>query len=174
MFRILLLSLMALLTACSQAPVSFDYDPSAYLKTLKTYAISTTAGAGGYQSLDNSRIEAALRKSLAGRQLQEVAADKAEFLLAYRVEQERKLDDSGVSFGIGLGTGNVGLGVGTGTKPREKVEGKLVVDVIDPAKKQVVWSAKANRNLTDSMGPAERDQLINTLVSAMFASFPPQ
>lgn len=174
MFRLLLLSLIALLPACSQAPVSFDYDPSAYLKTLKTYAISTAPGASSYQSLDSTRIESALRQTLAARQLQEVAADKADFLLAYRMEQERKLDDSGVSFGFGIGTGNVGMGVGTGTKPREKVEGKLVVDVIDPAKKQVVWSAKANRNLTDAMGPAQRDELINTLVSAMFENFPPK
>lgn len=85
-----------------------------------------------------------------------------------------KIDDSGVSFGFGVGSGNLGMGVGTGTQLREVVEGKLVVDIIDPGKKQVVWSARANRNLNDSMSPGERDELIKTLVAAMFESFPPQ
>lgn len=173
MHRYLLLPLILFVFACAQAPVSFDYESSAYLKTLKTYSLLAPGGSSSYQSLDNNRIEAALRKALSGRHLQEVAANKADFLVSYRLEQDRMIDDSGVSFGFGLGSGNMGMGVGTGTQIREVVEGKLVVDVIDPIKKQVVWSARANRNLKDAMSPAKRDALINTLVTAMFESFPP-
>jgi len=175
-----LLSLLLLfLTACAQDPVSFDYDQGAYLKTLKTYAISAPTSDGGFQSLDNSRIEAALRTALSGRQMQEVPADKAEFLVSYRVEPDRQLDRSGVSFGFGVssgggGMGGIGVGASTGPKAREVMEGKLVVDVIDPRKKQVVWSARANENLTDSMSSAKRDELIGFLVNAMFERFPPQ
>ncbi|NPU91143.1 MAG: DUF4136 domain-containing protein [Gammaproteobacteria bacterium] len=175
-----LLSLLLFLTACTQAPVSFDYDQSAYLKTLKTYAISAPASTnGGFQSLDNNRIETALRSALAGRQMQEVPADKADFLVSYRVEADRQLDTSGVSFGFGVsggggGMGGIGVGASTGPKAKEVVEGKLVVDVIDPQKKQVVWSARANENLTDSMNSAKRDKLIGFLVTTMFEGFPPQ
>ena len=174
-----LLSVLLLLTACAQDPVSFDYDQSAYLKTLKTYAISAPTTDGGFLSLDNSRIETALRSALAARQMQEVPADKADFLVSYRVEPDRQLDTSGVSFGFGVssgggGMGGVGVGASTGPKAREVVEGKLVVDVVDPRKKQVVWSARANENLTDSMNAAKRDKLISFLVTTMFERFPPQ
>lgn len=170
------LSLVLWLAACAGQPVTIDYDQAAYLKTLKTYAISPPAAAasGGFQSLDNSRIEAALRRTLAARQMQEVPADKAEFLLSYRVEPDRKLDNSGVSFGFGVGSGGLGVGASTSPPAREVVEGKLVVDVIDPAKKQVVWSARANENLKDSMNSAKRDELIGFLVNSMFERFPPQ
>lgn len=173
MFRLLLLVLAVLLPACSSSPVSIDYDPAAYLKTVRTYALAPPAADAAYPSLDQTRIKAAVRATLARRSVQEVAADQADVLVAFRVEQDRKRDESGVSFGLGIGSGNVGLGVGTGTPVRERVEGKLVVEVIDPVKKQVVWSATANRNLTPTMNPAERDALIGTLVSAMFERFPP-
>jgi hypothetical protein len=176
--RLLLLPLFILtllFTACAQEPVSVDYDQGAYLKTLKNYAISPPAqGAGGFQSLDNSRIEAALRTALTSRQMKEVPADKAEFLVSYRVEQDRQLDNSGVSFGFGVGSGGLGVGASTSPPTREVIEGKLIVDVIDPQKKQVVWSARANENLKESMSPAKRDELINFLVSSMFERFPPQ
>lgn len=174
MRHFLLLPLILLLFACTQAPVSFDYESSAHLKTMKTYSLLSPGDSPAFKSLDNNRIEAALRRTLNGRQLQEVAKEQANFLVSYRVEQDRKIDDSGVSFGFGVGSGNLGMGVGTGTQLREVVEGKLVVDIIDPDKKQVVWSARANRNLNDSMSPGERDELIKTLVAAMFESFPPQ
>lgn len=175
MSRFLLLVWVVLVSACAQAPVSFDYDPAAYLKGLKTYALSPPPGGGAqYQSLDGNRIEAAMRSALTARQLQEVPADKADFLLSYRIEQERTLDQSGFSFGFGVGSGGLGLGASTRPAAQEKIEGKLVVDAIDPAKNQVIWSAKSNRNLTDSMGPGKRDELINTLIEAMFKDFPPQ
>ena len=175
MSRLLLLGLVLLLGACAQSPVSIDYDPSAYLRGLKTYAI-TPPGQGGaqnIQSLDNSRIEAALRGVLNSRSYKEVAADKADFWVNFRVQPQHRIQESGVSYGFGFGTGNVGVGVSTGPKAKEIVEGQLVVELVDPAKKQVIWSAKANRLLKDSMSPMERDNLINSLVAAMFERFPP-
>ena len=178
MHRILLLPILSfimLLAACSQQPVTIDYDQGAYLKTLKTYAISPpTQTSGGFQSLDNNRIETSIRAALASKQMQEVPADKAEFLVSYRVEPERKLDNSGVSFGFGVGSGGMGVGASTSPPAKEVVEGKLVVEVVDPAKKQVVWSARANENLTDSMSSGKRGELIGFLVTSMFERFPPQ
>ena len=175
MLRYCFLALILMLGACAQDPVSFDYDPAAYLRGLKSYAITQPPAAPGsqYQSLDANRIEAALRTTLNGHGFQEVPADKADFWLNYRVERQHKLQESGVSYGFGFGTGNLGVGVSTGPQAKEIVEGKLVVDVVDPAKKQVIWSAKANRFLKDSMSALDREQLINSLVAAMFQNFPP-
>ena len=171
--RYLLVLITAVMTACAQAPVAFDYDASAKMPAVKSFALVPPNGPQ-YQSLDNNRIEAALRKQLGARNLQEVAKDQADIWVAYRVEQERKLEESGVSFGVGFGTGNVGLGVGTGPKAKEIIEGMLIVDAVDPQRQQVVWTARAQRYLRDSMQPEQRDELINTLVSAMLVNFPPQ
>ena len=165
---------LLLLSACAQAPVSFDYDTAAQMPAVKSFALTEPPSGAQFQSIDNQRIEAALRRQMTAKGLKEVARDKADMLLAYRVEPERKLQESsGFSFGFGVASGNVGLGVSTGPKPKEIVEGRLVVDAVDPQRQQVVWTAKANRNLRDSMSPAQRDELINSLVAAMFIQFPP-
>lgn len=173
MLRSLVIFLLLSLTACAQKPVTLDYDPAANQMKMATYALSEPASGPQYQSLDNNRIAAALRKNLGARNLSEVARDQADIWVAYRVEQERKLEESGVSFGFGFGTGNVGMGVGTGPKAKEISEGRLVVDVVDPKRQQVVWTAKANRYLRDSMSPDQRGAVINEMVEAMMANFPP-
>lgn len=174
MLRIALLMLALVLGACASAPVSIDYDAARPVPPAKTYALVAPVAEAGvpFQSLDNNRIEAALRQQLGARKLQEVARDKADILLVYRVEQQRKLDDSGFSVGFGVGSGNLGLGMSTGPAAKEIREGVLVVDVVDPSVQQVVWSARANRYLQESMKPEQRSALINELVAAMLASFP--
>lgn len=172
MLRFALVLLVLVLGACASAPVSIDYDAARPVPPAQTYALVAQVGGAQFQSLDNNRIEAALRQQLGARKLQEVARDKADILLVYRVEQQRKLDDSGFSVGFGVGSGNLGLGMSTGPAAKEIREGVLVVDVVDPSVQQVVWSARANRYLQESMKPEQRSALINELVAAMFASFP--
>lgn len=170
----LLAFLVFMLAACAGAPVSWDHDPAAPLPALDSYALVEPPTGSQFQSLDNNRIAAALRTQLAARSLKEAPREQAGFWLAYRVENERKLDNSGVSFGFGLGTGNVGMGVSTGPKAKEVLEGRLVLDVIDPARQQVIWTAKANQYLQDSMTPAQRDAKVNFLVTEMLSNFPPK
>jgi len=172
MLRFALVLLVLVLGACASAPVSIDYDAARPVPPAQTYALVAPVAGAQFQSLDNNRIEAALRQQLGARKLQEVARDKADILLVYRVEQQRKLDDSGFSVGFGVGSGNLGLGMSTGPAAKEIREGVLVVDVVDPSVQQVVWSARANRYLQESMKPEQRSALINELVAAMFASFP--
>src|SRR5690606_23054309 len=115
--------------------------------SMSSYALSEPASGPQFQSLDNNRIAAALRRQLAARNVKEASRDQADVWVAYRVEQERNLEKSGVSFGFGLGTGNLGMGVGTGPKAKEVIEGRLVVDMVNPKTQQVVWTAKSNESL---------------------------
>ena len=90
-------------------------------------------------------------------------------------QAERKIDNSGVSFGFGFGvSSNVGVGVSTGPSAREKTEGQLVLEVVDRASDKLVWTAKATRTLKDSMNPTQRDYLVQDVVQEMLANFPPR
>lgn len=174
LLRSLLLVLLSTLAACAQKPVAYDYDPAASRFSMNSYALSEPASGPQFQSLDNNRIAAALRRQLAARNVKEASRDEADVWVAYRVEQERNLEKSGVSFGFGFGTGNLGMGVGTGPKAKEVIEGRLVVDMVNPKTQQVVWTAKSNESLRESMSPEQRDALINKLVTEMLANFPPK
>jgi len=161
-----------LLGGCAQKLANYDYNPGFNYASYQGYALQQSEKQT-YQSLDGSRIEQAIQKALAGRYSQ-VEQGAADFLVAYYLQAERKIDSSGVSFGFGVSGGNMGVGVSTGPKAKEKTEGKLILEVVDTQSNQLVWTAKATRNLLDSMNPSQREYLIQDVVQEMLANFPPQ
>ena len=161
-----------LLAGCASQLAHYDYEPGFAFSAWKTYAVQQS-DKQTYQSLDGSRIDAAVRQQLQGRYAA-VAPDQADVVFHYYVLAERKVDTSGVSFGFGLSGSNMGVGVSTGPSAKEKTEGQLVLEAVDRATNQVVWVAKAARNLQDSMNPTQREYLLQDLVQEMLANFPPQ
>ncbi|MGB3620471.1 MAG: DUF4136 domain-containing protein, partial [Ketobacter sp.] len=79
----------------------------------------------------------------------------------------------GLSLGFGFGSGPVGVGVSTSPPVKQETEARLMLDIIDTASSNVVWTAKANRNLENDMKPPVRSDLINDLVTEMLGNFPP-
>lgn len=176
MLRLISVSLAAIamiLSGCAQKLANYDYDPGFGFSEYQDYALQQSAKQS-YQSLDGSRIEAAIKQNLNGR-YNLVPGSEADFIVHYYVQAERKIDNSGVSFGFGFGvSSNVGVGVSTGPSAREKTEGQLVLEVVDRASDKLVWTAKATRTLKDSMNPTQRDYLVQDVVQEMLANFPPR
>lgn len=159
------------LTGCSQKLANYDYDTGAYFHQLTSYGVKASEKQG-YQTLDSARIEEAIKSSLNGR-YQLVDAQSADFVVTYIMEEDRQIDQSGVSFGFGVSRGNVGVGVNSGPKMKERVEGRLVLSVVSGENQQVVWQAKATQTLRNEMKPDRREQLIQSTVSEMLTNFPP-
>ena len=168
------IALIAVLSSgCAQKLANYDYDPKFSFEGYQSYALQQSEKQT-YQSLDASRIEAAIKQQLSGR-YQLVEPAQADFIIHYYLLAERKVDNSGVSFGFGFGVNsNVGVGVSTSPPAREKTEGQLVLEAVDASSKQMVWTAKATRTLKDSMNPSQRDCLIQDVVQEMMANFPPK
>lgn len=165
--------IMLALTGCAQKLANYDYAPGFGFNAYQSYALQQS-DKQSYQSLDGSRIEAAVKQQFKGR-YRLVDAEEADFVLHYYLQAERKVDNSGVSFGFGLGvSSNVGVGLSTSPPARETTEGQLVLEAVDNATQKLVWTAKATRTLKDSMNPTQRDYLVQDVVQEMLANFPPQ
>lgn len=165
--------IMLALTGCAQKLANYDYDPGFGFTSYTGYALQQS-DKQTYQSLDASRIEAAIKQQFEGR-YRLVDAGEADFVVHYYVQAQRKIDNSGVSFGFGFGvSSNVGVGVSTSPPAREKTEGQLILEVVDSASDKLVWTAKATRTLKDSMNPTQRDYLVQDVVQEMLANFPPR
>ncbi len=175
MLRLILITvgMISLLTGCAQKLANYDYDPGFNFAAFQTYALQES-DKQTYQSLDGNRIEAAIKQQLDGR-YQLVAPEKADFVVKYYLQAEEKIDNSGVSVGFGFGvSSNVGVGVSTRTPAKKETEGRLVLEVLDSASSQMVWTAKATRNLKDNMKPEQREYLIQDVAQEMLANFPPR
>jgi len=160
-----------LLAGCA-SNVSYDYNPDYPFASQDTFAFDTKTKTGA-SSLDERRLRTAIEQALATKGVRE-SSDAADVRVRYRIEDTRRLESSGLSFGFGIGAGHGGIGVSTAPPAREVKEGQLVLEIIDPARDEVIWSAVSRRNLRADMEPRERAKFIEEIVREMLANYPPQ
>jgi hypothetical protein len=140
-------AVIAALFACSTVQVRQDYDPSQDFSMLRTYSwLPKPQEQTGNLRLDNpllhDRIVAAVDRELQTKGYTKVEDVKPDFYVAYHLASQQKLDvrtiDYGSSYGVWgpAGWGGVGWSE-TYAVPYE--EGTLAIDVIDLAKRKLVW-----------------------------------
>ena len=68
---------------------------------------------------------------------------------------------------------NIRVG-GGGSKAREKREGTLVLDFIEPQSKSLIWRGTATSTINRNATPQDQQALIDKAVSQMLSHFPPR
>jgi hypothetical protein len=156
-----LLCLGALATA---QDITFDYDRSANFSSYKTYQWTGSAGTGNNQLMDQN-IKRAIDAQLALEGLQRVETG-GDLHVTYHaaVDQEKQFD--------GWGSGPRWYGSGRVTTSTIQV-GKLVVDLYDPATKQLVWRGAAEKTLDIKKDPDKNFQNLQKSVAKLFKNYPP-
>lgn len=173
---VLLALMLLLISGCARYVVT-DHDSRARFEQYQTYTLVGKNEQDGdqFQTLDSARIESALRREL-GQQagLSHVdSREEADLLVRYWIEDTRRTESTGVSYGVGFGRSPFGFGVATAPQSQEIKEGKLIVELVDSENRQVVWRATGQQNLNERMSPDQRSNLINRLASEMFKRYPP-
>ena len=96
----------------------------------------------------------------------------ADVLVAYGAGFDRNLGISGSSSGWG---GAVYRGNRTGSARTEEIlTGTLVVAMVDPETKSIVWRGTATRDVDQNASPEKRDKNINKAVAKLFEHYPPK
>ncbi|MCY9853599.1 DUF4136 domain-containing protein [Vibrio mediterranei] len=153
--------------------VATDYDSSTNFSAFKTYQYQENSA--DPVSLDRARIKKAVDNEMALRGLTLVDKD-ADVLVYYDILEGTELLADGPSFGFGIGSGGYnsayGVGVRTPTRVKEKKFGKLSVELIDAKSNDVVWRSVSQRQLTETMEPADRDVFVQEQVHKMFEEYP--
>ncbi len=170
-----LVALAFLLSGCARYAVT-DYDSGARFADYRTFALQPRDGSDSIQSLDASRIEKAVARELNKRGLEKADSGEADVLLRYAIDDEVRTEARGPTVGFGLATGGRPFGFGVAHSPvrtRDFQEGKVVVEMVDRQDSRVVWKGIAQRNLTETMSPDRRTELINRVVDEMFKNYPP-
>jgi hypothetical protein len=162
---------LLVLSGCA-SPVLVDYQADAGFDRYTTYAFVGDGGSGA-KSLDGQRIEEAAAPRLSERGLEPVPEDQADLLVHYSIREIRRVESTGVSFGLGVGHDNIGLGLGTRPEVYEVREGRLVLEFEDRAGDQVVWRAESRHDLNPDLTGEKRRQRIHKLVGQMLERFPP-
>jgi hypothetical protein len=168
---------LAVMAGCSTpAPeVRSDYQSTANLSALKTYAwmpgLQPPPQASGVEiSWLDGRIRRAVEGELARRGYQLLSGGAPDFLVAYHVALEKKLDVARMEHVYGYGARR-GTPVTT-ELTREYEEGSLIIDVLGPNDRQLLWRGTARGRITPGLSPHEREARIDETVRQIMERFP--
>lgn len=172
--------------ACTTIDVKTDFDPSSDFTRFHTFAFAGLTDITKTGLLDNSltrkRIETAVSRELTKKGLREVKMDERPDLLVHywlgTKDKQRVQGTSGPSAGYyGRGGGYYGGGYGWGASysnvtTYEYTEGTLIVDLVEPEKKELQWRAIMVAILEDTA--QENIELGNKAIIKAFEHYPPK
>ena len=204
MFRQILGTLLiVVLAGCDPMRITSDYDPAADFTGLKTYdwmPVANKEGTDAAQEVDglvvdrilDSRIRRAVENQLAIQGHQKLTPEKADFLIGYHAAVQEKLRvttmDDHYGYGRGWrpsrrpygGRGGYSRGSYSGGRGYSRTfvakydEGTLVLDIVDPKTKMLLWRASAQAEVDRDDSLEKRQKRLNEAVRRMLEDFPPQ
>jgi len=170
------------LTACASVDVRTVTSPDANLQTLRTFAImphptqqSPSAPSENDPMLVNSISNRALRADLVkGFEDRGYAlSETPDFSVAYYASTKDKLDVTYWDYGYPYYPGWWGWGGGFrsyGPTVTQYTQGTVIVDVIDPRTKELLWRGQGVANVSDNEAQYEQD--LWKTVTAILDKFP--
>lgn len=170
--RWLALTLAFVLAGCV-SPVVVDHRSGTDFTAYQSYAIDPSNHGRETLSLDEQRVEEALRRVLADTPLQAADTDTADLLVRYRFVPVEKFQGSAFQFGFGWFGNGYGIGTSTPVEGETYNEHKLQVAMVERTSKQVVWEATSRDTLYEGLDSERRVTRINTMVEEMFKRYPP-
>ena len=172
---------LLMLTGCATSPdVRVDFDRTADFTHYKTFGFISPLGTdrGGYQSLVSQHLKAATQRQMEARGLH-LDTVAPQLLINFYAQLNEKLRITTMPT-AGMGGGYYGYRAGmyspwrmynNQTTVTPYTEGTLNIDVIDAARKQMVWEGvvieSVTQNTLDNLATA-----INAAVAAAFAKYP--
>lgn len=182
------IALMILIAGCSTMQISYDYDPKANFTGLKTYDwLKEPQKPTGDPRIDGNtilenRIHEAVDSALEARGFTKVP-NNPDFLVAYHVSLDRRRSVQTLNSYYGYGPG-WGYGYGAAYRPGywagapetyvyEYEEGTLILDIVNPENKELMWRGSAQDEVSFKSTPEKDRAQLNEAVHKMLEKFPP-
>ena len=164
--------LILLLATCAQSlaqDVSTNSMPGVDFSKYHTYKWVTIEGATYPNQIVDAQIKQAVDSQLAAKGLTKTGGDKADLLLGYQasVSSEKQWN--------AYGTGGFRWGGGMATAQQSTIEaGTLVLDMYDPATKQLVWTGRVSKTLDPSANQEKKQKNLDKAMQKLLKNFPPK
>lgn len=181
LIRTIVAASLIALSACTSGPdVRVQLDRSADFSQYRTFAFVSPLGTDrdGYQSIVSQNLKAATQRELEARGLR-LDTNAPQLLINFNASLDDKLRVTSVpsaSFGMGYYGYRYGMYSAwpmyyDSTIVHQYQQGTLNIDVVDAARKQLVWEGVVTKSVSqhdmDNMEAA-----INAAVAAAFAKYP--
>lgn len=177
LFSMAIRVLAVAVVGCSSVRVETDFDPSTNFSALRSYAwLADAQPPTGDPRLDSTLLDARIREAidtqLAADGYEKTDAATANFLVAYHVAVDSKVDVDTIY--RSYGRAGWGGGGSADTVVREYDEGTLLIDLLRPEAGSLLWRGTATTRLREMRTPEKRDAYVGEIVGKIFAKFPPE
>jgi hypothetical protein len=175
---VLVLAVVAV-AACSSVAVYHDYDVEADFTRYKTYqwvpsdpdsTLPGTDAALASNTLLDRRIRDAVDAAMGAHGFT-IAHGDPDLLVAYHtgLKDRMEITDWGYTY-----SGEYAGWVGRDVDVQNFTEGTLIIDLITPDTRQLVWRGTATGEIHPGSKPEERNRAMKALVARMFEDYPPR
>jgi hypothetical protein len=168
--------LTILASSCATVKVTSDYDKTVDFTKYKTYAFTQEAMNLGVSELNRNRLIQAVETELGLKGFTK-KSENPDVLVDLKLTGEKiQTATANTTGGYGYGYGyRWGGGFTTTTINYDSyTEGTLFVDIIDLAKKQLIWQGRGVGTIDPDASAQKREQNINYAVKQIFTKYPPK
>lgn len=171
--KLLSLTLLVILGACSTVRVDADYDNNVDFSQYKTYAFQKSGiDKAEISDLDKKRILRAIDAEMTKKGY--TKSETPDLLVNIFTKERERVDVNQYSAGWGYGWGwgwNPYMWGGR-NYVTTSTEGTLYIDLIDAKKKELIWQGKGSGYLEQSR--EKKEERINEFVAKILVQFPPE
>ena len=170
------LFLLALLVGCSSGPtIITNSDPSADFVNLRTFDFMQPL------STDNGNVRSILSTQMIAATTNELEmlgwrrdTSGPDVLINFMLETHQQIQSRNTSASMGMHRGGrYGMWGGTVSTPtiEQTTQGVLSIDMIDPARNQLIWEGSATNRVTDNI-QRNQEESVHSFIADIFAEFP--
>jgi Domain of unknown function (DUF4136) len=180
--RLTFLPALLFMVVCAYGQdVHYNYDRSANFASYKTYQwVDIPGGAVADQLIDRD-IKRAVDEQLAQKGLTRVE-NGANLYIGYHAAIDKEKSVHLSAWGTGAGPGGWGgwgpwggWGSGTVTGQTSTITvGTLMIDMYDPAKRQLIWRGDASKTIDLKKDPDKNYKNLQKAIAKLFKNYPPQ
>jgi hypothetical protein len=160
---------LILSVGCAPVTVSYDYDKSVDFATLKTYDWLDIPLEEQADELTVKRIKNSIDSQLNAKGFARTTASPGFVILLHGfTEIVTNVVDWGPTYG-----GYYSYWHNNRVNVYEYEEGTVILDIIDPTTKDLIWRGRSTGMVESQLTPEERDKKINESVALLMQNFPP-
>lgn len=170
-FSLALVTTLLLLTTktLNGQDVKYNFMPGTDFAKYHTYKwVNIGSGAHPNQIVD-AQIKQSVDSQLASKGMTKTDGDKADIYVGYQIAVDKEKEWNAYGMGGGIRWG----GMANATSSTINI-GSLVLDMYDPATKQLVWTGSATKTLDPSSNQEKNQKSLDKAMQKLLKNYPPK
>ena len=161
--------MMFAISGVAAQDVRTNYQPGVDFSKFHTYKWVTVPNTKYPNQIVDGQIKSAIDSQLQTKGLTKTDDEKADLYVSYQAAVNQQTQWNTYGMGGGWRTGRMAT-----AQPSTINTGTLVLDMYDPATKQLVWTGRATKTLNPSKDQEKNQEKLNKAMAKLLKDYPPK